>query len=118
LDDIDTSLTELGFDEYEKGHDRLHNSKGHMAKMYKLFVKELGFDERKALTKLQQLVHRHSFQSDMKGSDWRYYFVLYEETLLPCIQKDKEGARLIIETWLEIQYICYQGIQTEKKQKL
>jgi hypothetical protein len=109
LDDMNADLTKLGLDEYEKGHDRLHNSKGHMAKMYELFKDELEFDEKESLANLQKFVHRHSFKTDMKGSDWRYFFVLYEKTLLPCIKKDKEEARFIIKTWLEIQFICYQG---------
>ena len=109
LDDINTSLFERGLDEYEKGHDRLHNTKGHMYNMYQLFEKEPGFNKKLALENLIKFVNRDSFKENMKGSDWRYYFVLYKQTLLPCISHNKDEAEFIIRTWLEIQFACYQS---------
>jgi hypothetical protein len=110
LDDCKTSLSERGLDMYEKSHDRLHNTKGHMYNMYKQFERESGFDKIQALNNLKDFVGRDSFQEDMKGADWRFFFVLYEQTLLPCISFQRESAISIIQTWLEIQFICYQSM--------
>jgi len=115
LDDSLTPLVDRGLDEYEKAHDRLHNTKGHMNNMYELFAAEFGFNKVQALNNLVEYVGRDSFKENMKGSDWRYYFVLYEKTLLPCISYKQDDASFIIQTWLEIQYICYQGMLFKKK---
>jgi len=118
LNDLSTPLTEIGLDEYEKGHDRLHNSKGHMYNMFELFSKESGFKSLLAFQNLKNFLGRESFKEHMNGSDWRYYFVLYEKTLLPSIQYKKEDASFLLQSWLEIQFICYQGILFGKTRKL
>ena len=110
MDDVNTPLIERGLDEYEKGHDALHNTKGHMNQIFSLFEKEDKFNNILAFQNLKKYLHRNSFKDEMKGSDWRYYFVQYKNTLLPCIWYEKQQAKLIIETWLEIQFICYKGI--------
>jgi len=94
LNDMNTPLKDRGLDEYEKGHDRLHNTKGHMAKLFDLFQNESNFNKPLAFEKLLKIVHRHSFKESMKGSDWRYYFVRYKETLLPCISHKKRRSRI------------------------
>jgi len=115
LDDSLIPLVDRGLDEYEKAHDRLHNTKGHMNNMYELFAAEPGFNKVQAINNLVEYVGRDSFKENMKGSDWRYYFVLYEKTLLPCISYKQDDASFIIQTWLEIQYICYQGMLFKRK---
>lgn len=110
LNDDTTPLIERGLDKYYKGHDRLHNTKGHMAKMFQLFQQEKGFNMTLALNNLKQYIQRTSFKENMKGADWRLFFLLYKQTLLPCIKENLQQAEIIIQTWLEIQYFCYQGI--------
>jgi hypothetical protein len=92
LNDVDTSLLARGLDEYEKGHNRLHNIKEHMANMFELFESEPGFNKQLAFNNLLQQLHQTSFKEQMKGSDWRYFFIIYQQTLLPCIQHERSNA--------------------------
>ena len=109
LDDTSTPLIDRGLGEYHKGHDHLHNTKGHMANLFSQFESEPGFLKKLAQQNLLQYVRRDSFWQSMKGSDWCLYFCLYEATLLPCIQWKQNEAVQIIRTWLEVQYFCYQS---------
>jgi len=88
-----------------------------MVNMFACFEKELKFDKRLAQQNLQTYLSRQSFKENMKGSDWRLYFVLYSQTLLPCIKQDSAKAQLIMETWIEIQYLCYFTLQRKFKSK-
>jgi hypothetical protein len=82
LNDDVTPLVERGLDKYYKGHDRLHNTKGHMSKMFQLFQQEIGFNTILAYNNLKQYIYRTSFKENMKGADWRLFFLLYKQTLL------------------------------------
>ena len=48
LDDASTPLANRGLDEYRKGHDHLHNTKGHMANLFSQFESEPGFQKKLA----------------------------------------------------------------------
>jgi len=110
-----TSLLERGLDEYEKGTDRLHNCKGHAIRMFTCFEAEQTFNSLVAHQKLKEALNRNSFRDNMMGTDWRLYFVLSKELLLPCIYWRRSKAEDLINMWLEIQNLAYEDFFSKKK---
>ena len=57
LNDYNTPLKDRGLEEYRKGYDHLHNTKGHMVKLFSEFEKESKFNKTMAYQNLKKYIH-------------------------------------------------------------
>lgn len=107
--DLDKSLKELNLEYNRKRIDNLHNIKGFGERLYNFFSKEDGFDKGLEISNLKKYIYKED-HSKMNGYNWRLYYCLYDKTILPSINKNRQQAAVIIKMFLEIQQASYKSL--------